>query len=75
MIPSTYELPDGTVLKLGTERFEVPEVLMNPSLLASSSALHVTDVGPRVPFTQLILDSVEKCDIDVRREMLNQMIM
>ena len=48
----------------------VPEILLDPALLTGSTG--VTDTGPRIPFTQLILDSVEKCDIDLRREMLNQ---
>jgi hypothetical protein len=48
----------------------VPEILLDPALLTGST--RVTDTGPRIPFTQLILDSVEKCDIDLRREMLNQ---
>eukprot|EP00455_Lapot_gusevi_P001312 TRINITY_DN1053_c0_g1_i2.p1 TRINITY_DN1053_c0_g1~~TRINITY_DN1053_c0_g1_i2.p1 ORF type:complete len:387 (+),score=167.64 TRINITY_DN1053_c0_g1_i2:91-1251(+) len=28
----TYELPDGRVIKIGSERYEAPEVLFNPSL-------------------------------------------
>ena len=31
MPPSRFELPDGTELKLGTERYVVPELLMFPS--------------------------------------------
>jgi hypothetical protein len=37
VIDKEYKLPDGQVIIVGRERFEAPEILMNPSLVDDES--------------------------------------
>eukprot|EP00493_Phyllostaurus_siculus_P027627 UN27975 len=56
-LPQDYELPDGKVVSIASERFRVPEVLFNPGM-----------IGKEAPgIHQLIQDSISKSDIDLRR--------
>jgi len=66
----TYELPDGTVITLGKERYDIPEVLFkrfHPSLNDEKSfkfeGLHYMIQGT-------ILD----CDADIRRELYSNLV-
>ena len=61
-----YVLPDGTVLDIGPERFQAPELLMDPSRVElDSSQLDTLGIGATcpggVPFT---VDSVQKLIMD-----------
>jgi len=54
-----YELPDGTTVTIGSQRFRAPEALFQPSLL-----------GKEFPgIHELTFNSIIKCDIDVRRDL------
>lgn len=58
-IETNYELPDGQIISVGSERFRCPEALFNPSFL-----------GREEPgIAQMVYNTVMKCDIDVRREL------
>ena len=53
-LEKSYELPDGNILAIGSERFQVPEALFQPSLHEKESAgVH-----------KMIYNSIMKCDID-----------
>jgi len=61
----TYELPDGNIITLGTERFRCPEVLFQPSLIGKeASGIHDTT------FT-----SIMKCDVDIRRDLYANVVL
>lgn len=53
-----YELPDGQLVTINTERFSVPETLFRPSLIGKDlKGLH-----------QLVFDSIQRCPVDTRRD-------
>ena len=43
----TYELPDGNIITVGSERFRCPEVLFQPSFVGASLAFRRGCVGSR----------------------------
>jgi len=61
----TYQLPDGNVITLGTERFRVPEVLFKPSLIGKeASGIHDT-----------VFQSIMKCDVDIRKDLYSNVVL
>lgn len=64
-LEKTYELPDGTTLVIGNERFRVPEVLFQPHLIGME-CLGVDNA---------VLTSVRNCDIDVRRDLFANIVL
>jgi len=65
-----YELPDGHTVDVGPDRFGIPELMFNPSPLNQKYSPAEEYVG--VP--QMLLNSIGKCDIDIRREFYNSII-
>mmetsp|Transcript_33090 Transcript_33090/g.73142 ORF Transcript_33090/g.73142 Transcript_33090/m.73142 type:complete len:378 (-) Transcript_33090:905-2038(-) len=64
-LDKVYELPDGTAITLGSERFRCPEVLFNPSLIGVEAK----------GIDHLVHTTISKCDIDVRRELYNNIVL
>ena len=61
----TYELPDGNIISLHTERFRCPEVLFQPSLLGKE-AMGIHDTT---------FQSIMKCDVDIRRDLFSNVVL
>jgi actin-related protein 2 len=61
----TYELPDGRVIKIGSERYEAPEVLFNPSLLDLES----------VGMGEMLFNCIQEADIDLRSEFYKHIVL
>jgi len=60
-----YELPDGNVITIGNERFRCPEVLFQPSLIGNEQeGVH-----------NLTYTSIMKCDIDIRKDLYQNIVM
>lgn len=60
-----YELPDGVVVKLGTQRFRAPEILFNPSLYGmEGNGIH-----------QAIYKSILRCDVDIRKDLYGAIVL
>merc|ERR1712242_417214 len=60
-----YELPDGNVITIGSERFRAPETLFQPNFIGMESAgIH-----------KLTFDSIMKCDVDIRRDLYGNIVM
>merc|ERR1711924_64237 len=61
----TYELPDGNIITVGNERFRCPEVLFQPSFIGKEAdGIH-----------EITFQSIQKCDIDVRRNLYENVVL
>ncbi|CAK0817169.1 unnamed protein product [Prorocentrum cordatum] len=61
----TYELPDGILIAVGSERFRCAEVLFQPSLVGKeASGVH-----------EATFRSIMQCDIDVRRALYANVVL
>jgi len=62
----SYNLPDGQSVLISDERFMCPEVLFKPNLigLEQQGGIH-----------NLIYDSIRKCDMDIRRQFLRNIVL
>merc|ERR1712222_304445 len=61
----TYELPDGNIISVGSERFRCPEVLFQPSLVGKeASGIH-----------EATFRSIMQCDIDVRKALYANVVL
>jgi actin-related protein len=60
-----YELPDGNMVVVGTERFRCPEVLFNPALVGmEQEGIHVAT-----------FQSIMKTDVDVRKDLYQNIVL
>lgn len=61
-----YEMPDGKVITIGNERFRCPEYLFRPLEMN----------GKELPSIQeLVFNSIQECDVDVRRDLYQNIIL
>ena len=65
-IDKTYELPDGTSITIGDERFRTTEALFNPSIMGKEYAA----AGMHEAFHS----SLMKCDVDMRKDLCGNLI-
>ena len=56
VLMSNYELPDGRVVKVGSERFEATEALFKPELMGLEC----------LGLSEMVFDSIQKAAIDLR---------
>ncbi|PFX33495.1 Actin, nonmuscle [Stylophora pistillata] len=60
-----YMLPDGQSIRVANERFRCPEVLFNPSMLGMDM----------VGIHESIYNCIKKCDIDIRKDLLENVLL
>ena len=64
-IDKQFELPDGNIITVGDARFRCPEALFKPS------AIGLEHVGVH----ETTFQSINKCDIDVRRDLYGNIVL
>eukprot|EP00246_Nothoceros_aenigmaticus_P013262 TRINITY_DN4491_c0_g1_i1.p1 TRINITY_DN4491_c0_g1~~TRINITY_DN4491_c0_g1_i1.p1 ORF type:complete len:443 (-),score=90.27 TRINITY_DN4491_c0_g1_i1:228-1556(-) len=78
-IPTTpYELPDGQVIEVGADRFKIPDIMFNPSLIQTIPGMEkiVTESSsPLHGLPQMVIESINKCDVDIRRELFSSILL
>ncbi|OAY63543.1 Actin-related protein 4 [Ananas comosus] len=76
-VPMTpYELPDGQTIEIGADRFKVPDVLFNPSLSQTIPGMEsIADSTSLRGLPQMVIESINKCDVDIRRELFSSILL
>ncbi|BDA51518.1 Actin [Coccomyxa sp. Obi] len=64
-IEKSYELPDGQVITIGSERFRCPEVLFTPSMVGMEAA----------GIDETAFNSIMKCDVDIRKDLYGNVVL
>lgn len=64
-VKKEYILPDGNIVDLGNEIYEIPESIFSPNIIEIQSE--------NLPKT--IINSINKCDISTRKELFNNIIL
>jgi actin-related protein len=60
-----YELPDGQVVQIGSQKFRCPEALFKP-----------LQIGKEMPgFHEITYNSILKCDVDIRKDLYSNIVM
>jgi len=60
-----YQLPDGVVITVGSERFRCPEALFQPDMLGlEAPGIHETS-----------FKCINKCDIDIRKDLYENIVL
>ena len=60
-----FSLPDGSTLTLTHERYKIPEILFDPTIINSEET----------SLPRAIMDVIEECDIDIRSELLRNIFL
>lgn len=81
-----YELPDGKVIEVGTERFSVPEELFRPtskllSFVGTDFEVHRTDGAQQqrqfnvfTGLPDMVYQSVDAVDVDMKKELFGNIV-
>lgn len=65
VLVESYTLPDGRVIKVGSERYEAPEAMFQP---------HLVDVeSPGIG--EMLFNTIQAADIDVRAELYKHIVL
>ncbi|RKP11143.1 actin family [Thamnocephalis sphaerospora] len=65
VLVENYTLPDGRVIKVGSERFEAPECLFQPELIDVESP----------GMAELLYNTIQSADIDIRADLYKHIVL
>lgn len=77
-IPTTsYELPDGQTIEVGADRFKIPDIIFNPSLVQTIPGMEsfAETAASLRGLPQMVIESINKCDVDIRRELFSSILL
>eukprot|EP00850_Spirogloea_muscicola_P020891 SM000229S07527 [mRNA] locus=s229:121470:126462:- [translate_table: standard] len=75
-IPTTpYELPDGQMIEVGSDRFRVAEALFNPAIVKTVPKMEDFPIEGLQGLPQMVIESINKCDADVRRDLFSSVLL
>jgi len=61
----SFEMPDGSMIAVGTERFRCPEALFKPSLIGNQhGGIH-----------ELTFESISRCDVDLKKDLFANVVL
>lgn len=64
-VEKSYEMPDGAIVTIGDERFRVPEVLFQPSIMGKElRGIHTATY-----------DTIQKSDVDIRKDLFANIVL
>ncbi|CDP20731.1 unnamed protein product, partial [Coffea canephora] len=63
-------------IEIGADRFKTPDILFNPSLAQTIPGMeNFAETAPSVRgLLQMVLESINKCDVDIRRELFSSIL-
>ena len=61
VIDKEYKLPDNSTILVGRERFEAPEILMNPALVESEA----------LGLPEMVYKSIVDCDLSIQKSLVS----
>ena len=65
--PFDYELPDGKHVIIRAPRIICPEILFKPDIVGIEVGIHKIE--------EICNDLIQKCDIDIRKELYNRIVL
>ncbi|KAM3248219.1 actin-related protein 4 [Capsicum chacoense] len=77
-IPTTsYDLPDGQKIEVGADRFKIPDIIFNPSLVQTIPGMEsfAETAASLRGLPQMVIETINKCDVDIRRELFSSILL
>ncbi|KAI8872268.1 Actin/actin-like protein [Ramicandelaber brevisporus] len=65
VLVESYTLPDGRTIKIGSERFQAPECMLQPELVDVESG----------GIAELLVDTIQSCPLDVRPSLYKNIVL
>jgi actin-related protein len=63
-LDKSYEMPDGNVIVVGSERFQCPEALFNPGYIGKDGGLQ-----------ECVFGAIKKCAMDTHKELFSNIVL
>jgi actin-like protein 6A len=66
------------MIEVGADRFRIPDIMFNPSLLQTIPGMEKFGAEANAPLQglpQMVIDSINKCDVDIRRELFSSIML